>query len=735
MAELGKAYVQIVPSADGITDGILEAISPAANELGSSMGNSLTAAGTVLKGVGGSLTKTGKAMSAAITAPFLAASGVSLSKFAEVDKTMQLTNATMGNSKEQADLLNKAMEEAAAASVFGMSDAANASLNFARAGLSAEQAASALAPSMNLAAGEGGNLDVVSGGLVATINGFHGSFDDAGKYADVFANACNNSALDVNSLSSSMSVAAPIFSAAGYSVNDAALYMGVLANAGIDANVGANSLKTGLARLVSPAKEGAEMMEQLGISVTNSDGTMKDSVQVQQELHDAFSNLSESEQIAAASAIFGKNQMAPWLALINTAPADVGNLSTALEQEGTTSQMAESMMSGFGGSVERLKSSVDVLITSLGKLAAEYLQPVIDKVIDGVNWFQNLSDSKKKLIIKIAAVVAAAGPLIAIVGTIINVIGSVVLGIGTVMGAIGMITGGAGIAALIPAIGGVIAAAAPLLIGGLIVAGIVAGVIFIVKHWNEIKEKAGEIKDKIVEKWEGLKEDTKEKWEGLKEGIAEKASSAFKSASESFSSLKENAQGLWQDMKDGAGEKLGSMQETASGIFDNVKGLVDFDWSLPEIDTGLVGDAVDWVQGAIDDVKGILDFEWSFPHIDLPHFSWSWNDLGVVSIPSISVNWYAKGGVFEGASMIGVGEAGPEAVVPLSGARMRPFAQAIAEEMDSRGDQEVVELLREYLPALANMKIMLDGRATVGALAPAMDAQMGIISARKLRGN
>ena len=188
-------------------------------------------------------------------------------------------------------------------------------------------------------------------------------------------------------------------------------------------------------------------------------------------------------------------------------------------------------------------------------------------------------------------------------------------------------------------------------------------------------------------------------------------------------------------MKDGAGEKLGSMQETASGIFDNVKGLVDFDWSLPEIDTGLVGDAVDWVQGAIDDVKGILDFEWSFPHIDLPHFSWSWNDLGVVSIPSISVDWYAKGGVFEGASMIGVGEAGPEAVVPLSGARMRPFAQAIAEEMDSRGDQEVVELLREYLPALANMKIMLDGRATVGALAPAMDAQMGIISARKLRGN
>lgn len=62
------------------------------------------------------------------------------------------------------------------------------------------------------------------------------SFDDAGKYADVFAAACNNSALDVDSLSNAMSVAAPIFSAAGYSVNDAALYMGVMANNGIEAD-------------------------------------------------------------------------------------------------------------------------------------------------------------------------------------------------------------------------------------------------------------------------------------------------------------------------------------------------------------------------------------------------------------------------------------------------------------------------------------------------------------------
>lgn len=276
-----------------------------ANEVLTKIGN----AGRKLESVGTAVANVGKDLTTKVTAPLAAGAAVAVNKYAEVDKTMALVNQTMGNSEKQAKLLNTAMSDAAANSTFGMSDAATASLNFARAGLTAEQAASSLAPAMNLAAGEGGNLDTVSGGLVATINGFHGSFDEASRYADVFAAACNNSALDVDSLSNAMSVAAPIFSSAGYSVNDAALYMGTMANKGIDASTAANSLKTGLARLVSPAKEGSVMMEKLGISVTNADGSMKNSVQVQRELHDAFSRLSESEQIAAASAIFGKNQM------------------------------------------------------------------------------------------------------------------------------------------------------------------------------------------------------------------------------------------------------------------------------------------------------------------------------------------------------------------------------------------------------------------------------------------
>ena len=156
-----------------------------------------------------------------------------------------------------------------------------------------------------------------------------------------------------------MSVAAPVFSAAGYSINDAALYMGVMANAGIDAEQAANSLKTGFARLVDPPKEAADAMEQLGISVTNSDGTMKDSTQIQKELHDAFGQLSESEQLAAASAIFGKNQMAPWLALINTAPEDVKALDDDLSGAGMTIESFSKNLADNGKSVDDLKAKLE----------------------------------------------------------------------------------------------------------------------------------------------------------------------------------------------------------------------------------------------------------------------------------------------------------------------------------------------------------------------------------------
>lgn len=478
-----------------------------------SIGNvKLRALGEQFKQIGDKMTAVGKSMTQNVTIPLAMIGGVAVKKFAEVDKVMTLTNATMGNTAQEAQLLDKAMKEAAANSTFGMSDAATATLNFARAGLNAEQAASALAPAMALAAGQGGELETVSAGLVGTINGFHGSFDDAAHYADVFANACSNSALDVNSLSHAMGVAAPVFAAAGYKVEDAALYMGVMANNSIDADKAANSLKTGISRLVSPTAESAAMMDKLGISITNSDGTMKDSVQIQRELHDAFAQLSESEQIAAASAIFGKNQMAPWLALINTAPEEVEKLSAALGKNGTAMEQSAAMMSGFGGSLESLKSSIDVMLTSLGQALA----PIIQKVAQGIqklaDWFNNLSPGMQKTIAVIGLVVAALGPLLVIVGSLITLIGNVLIFGPIVAGAIGAVAG-------------------PLLAIVGIIAGVIAAGVALYKNWDKIKAKANEIKGKLANVWNHIKGRIVKSVEAIKKAVT-KAWDAIKDVTE-----------------------------------------------------------------------------------------------------------------------------------------------------------------------------------------------------------
>ena len=509
----------------------------------------------------------GQDLTTKVTLPLVAVGTVGAKKFAEVDKTMQLTNATMGNTAEQASLLDQAMKDAAANSTFGMNDAATATLNFARAGLSAEEAASALAPAMNLAAGEGGDLNTVSAGLVATINGFGGSFDDAAKYADVFANACNNSALDINSLSESMSVAAPIFSAAGYSVNDAALYMGVMANAGIDANVAANSLKTGMARLVEPSKQGAAWMDKLGISITNADGTMKDSVQVQAEMHDAFAGLSESEQIAAASAIFGKNQMSNWLALINTAPGDVSALSKSLENEGTTADMASAMMSGFGGSIEKLKSSVDVAATSLGQALAPTIQKVADGIQKAVDWFNGLSESQQQLIAKIGLIAAALGPVLLVGGKLLIGIGQLMTFAPQIAAFGGLVAKGFGLVKA--AIAGL--SFNPIVLG---VAAAVAAGIWLYKNWDTVKAKAAELKANIAARWNELKANTAAGWEAMKTSVSTKVTSMVTSAKSKIQSLKSSAATAWAGMKTNAASTFESIKSSITTKLQSAKDKV-----------------------------------------------------------------------------------------------------------------------------------------------------------------
>ena len=480
-------------------------------------------AGEGLQKVGGKISSAGEALMP-VTAAIAGVGAAGTLSFAEVDKTMQLANKTMNNTAEEAEAVNAAMKEAASNSTFGMNDASKAMLNFARSGLKAHQSISALTPAMNLAAGEGGDLDTVSAGLVATMNGFHASFDEAEAYADVFAAGCNNSALEINSLCDSMSIATPVFSAASYDVKDVVLAIGLMGDAGIEANVSATSLKTSFSRLIAPTEEAAAALKSLGFHVSEDSelnaklidaqnqleeasadltakqlkyndalaqhgegsskaaeaqaklikaenklekaqtavnaitqeclnstsaygtlmvtekGKMRPFEEVLKSLQSAFAGLSEEEQISAASAIFGKNHYSSWLALINTAPDKVDELSESLHNcDGLTQEMADTMMSGFGGGIEKLKSSIDVLVYNIGESLAPILQKAIDAIQGLVDKFNALSPAQKETIAKIALVVAALAPALIVIGKLISTIGTILTIIPKVVNAIKMV--------------------------------------------------------------------------------------------------------------------------------------------------------------------------------------------------------------------------------------------------------------------------------------------------------
>lgn len=382
---------------------------------------------SALTGIGNAMESTGKALTAGVTMPVIALGATSVKEFGSVDKSMKLVQATMGSTNEEAATLEATMKKAAANSVFGMQDAADATLNFARQGFNAAQAGAMLTPALNLAAGTATDLSTVTGGLGNALKMFGKDANYATTAADILSTAQAQANTTVTDLFDAMATAGPICSSVGWSMSDLAAITDVFGDAGISGAEGATALKTGLARLASPAKDGAVWMKKLGLEIFNSDGSMKSMVEVQKQLHDSFQGLNSQEQMSAAAAIFGKNQMTKWMALINASPDQVQKYASSLEAAtGSSQKMADALLSGMGGSLEKLSSSFDVFKYNVGGIASEVLKPFVDNLTGLIDKFNNLDPAMQKTIVKWVAIAAAAGPVLIIGGRIFKLAGSIV---------------------------------------------------------------------------------------------------------------------------------------------------------------------------------------------------------------------------------------------------------------------------------------------------------------------
>lgn len=135
--------------------------------------------------------------------------------------------------------------------------------------------------------------------------------------------------------------------------------------------------------------------------------------------------------------------------------------------------------------------------------------------------------------------------------------------------------------------------------------------------------------------------------------------------------------GQWNAIRAVVTGVCNAVSGAVSGAFNGIKSVID----------STMNGAKSTVSGALSAISGFFaGLHLQFPHINLPHFSIS-GDFSLVppSVPSISVSWYRTGAIAMGASVVGIGEAGPEAVVPLSGSEMDPYADAVARRLAARG--------------------------------------------------
>ena len=403
----------------------------------SSVQSSLEATSKKWESLSASLGKIGGTLTKSITVPVVAAATASVKNFSEVDKTMRLVEKTMGDTAWASGDLEKAMKSAASNSVFGMNDAANAALNFARQGFNAADASKMLTPAMSLAAGTATDLAVVSGGLGNAMKIFADQGLQAGNAADILAKAQGQANTTVQDLLDSMTVAGPIVDSVGWSMKDLAVITDVFGDAGISGSEGATALKTGLARLASPADDATAVMKQLGIEIFNTDGTMKNFTSVQKQLHTAFAGLTQEEQLQAAATLFGKNQMAKWMTLIKASPETVDKYSSALDNcTGSAEDMANALLSGPGGAIEKLKSSLDVLSYTLGDIVGNDIYPFIENITEIVDKFNNLDKGTQEATLKMVAFAAAIGPAFLALSKGVGIIAGVEKGMGALVGGV-----------------------------------------------------------------------------------------------------------------------------------------------------------------------------------------------------------------------------------------------------------------------------------------------------------
>jgi TP901 family phage tail tape measure protein len=543
---------------------------------------------------------------------------------ADFDAGMSQVAAISGATGDDLEALRDKAREMGSKTKFSASEAASAMEYMAMAGWKTGDMLGGIEGIMNLAAASGEDLATTSDIVTDALTAFGLSAEDSGHFADILAAASSNANTNVSMMGETFKYCAPIAGALGFSAEDTAEAIGLMANAGIKSTQAGTALRTIMNNLTGEVKISGKAIGDVTIATTNADGSMRDLSDILADCRTAFSGLSESEKAQAAETLVGKNAMSGFLALMNAAPEDIDKLSNAIDNcDGTAESMAATMQDNLAGQLTILKSQLEELAISFGEILMPAIRSIVSHIQGFIDKLNGMDESQKKAIITIGLVVAAIGPLLVIIGTVISKVGVAMQGFVKLAGAFNKIkaaaSAGTGIfGKLGAAIGGV---SAPVLAVVAVIAVLVAAFVHL---WNTNEG----FREAILSTWEKIKTTVSNFVEGIRERLA--------ALGISFSDIAETIKAIWNGLCavlapifEGAFNAIANVLQTVlgviTGILDVFIGLFTGNWEqvwtgVKEIFSSIWEGIKGAFQNAIDTIRGIADAV-------LGWFGTSWNDV------------------------------------------------------------------------------------------------------------
>jgi len=369
---------------------------------------------------------------------------------ADFQEAMSTVEAlSQANAQEMAALTAEA-KELGATTKFTAQEAGDAMGYMAMAGWNAQEMLSGMNGVLNLAAASGEDLANVSDIVTDSLSAFKLTAADSAHFSDVLAQAATKSNTNVSIMGESFKYAASLCGTLGYSVEDAAVNLGIMANNGIKGSQAGTALKTSLANLSAPTKEQAEMMDRLGISMTGTGGEMLSLAELTGSLRSAFSGLSEVQQSEAASTLFGKEAMAGMLAIINTGQAEYDSLTASIQNSaGAAERMAKIKLDNLNGDLTLMNSAMEALQITVGEQFNPELRDLAQLgtgLLNGANEFIRENPALVRGVMAGAGAFAAMGAAIVSVNAAMKVfsalnLASLLASAGPLLGVAGIIAG------------------------------------------------------------------------------------------------------------------------------------------------------------------------------------------------------------------------------------------------------------------------------------------------------